>query len=135
MTRALEDAGLKAEDVDYINVLGSSTPVGDASEVKAIQSVWGDKAYDLNISSSKSMTGHLLGATGALEAMAIVKSIQEDVVTPTINHEPGDEDDQIDYKLNFTFDKAQKRTVNVAMSNTFGFGGHNACVVFKKVQN
>ena len=134
MTRALEDAGIKPEDVDYINVHGTSTPVGDASEVKAIQSVWGDKAYDLNISSSKSMTGHLLGATGALEAMAIVKSIQEDVVTPTINHEPGDEDDQIDYKLNFTFDKAQKRTVNVAMSNTFGFGGHNACVVFKKVQ-
>ena len=125
---------MKPEDVDYINVHGTSTPVGDASEVKAIQSVWGDKAYDLNISSSKSMTGHLLGATGALEAMAIVKSIQEDVVTPTINHEPGDEDDQIDYKLNFTFDKAQKRTVNVAMSNTFGFGGHNACVVFKKVQ-
>ena len=135
MTRALVDAGLKPEDVDYINVHGTSTPVDDASEVKAIQSVWGDKAYDLNISSSKSMTGHLLGATGALEAMAIVKSIQEDVVTPTINHEPGDEDDQIDYKLNFTFDKAQKRTVNVAMSNTFGFGGHNACVVFKKVQN
>ena len=134
MTRALEDAGMKPEDVDYINVHGTSTPVCDASEVKAIQSVWGDKAYDLNISSSKSMTGHLLGATGALEAMAIVKSIQEDVVTPTINHEPGDEDDQIDYKLNFTFDKAQKRTVNVAMSNTFGFGGHNACVVFKKVQ-
>ena len=134
MTRALEDAGMKPEDVDYINVHGTSTPVGDASEVKAIQSVWGDKAYDLNISSSKSMTGHLLGATGALEAMAIVKSIQEDVVTPTINHEPGDEDDQIDYKLNFTFDKAQKRTVNVAMSNTFGFGGHNACVIFKKVQ-
>lgn len=125
---------MKPEDVDYINVHGTSTPVGDASEVKAIQSVWGDKAYDLNISSSKSMTGHLLGATGALEAMAIVKSIQEDVVTPTINHEPGDEDDQIDYKLNFTFDKAQKRTVNVAMSNTFGFGGHNACVIFKKVQ-
>ena len=134
MTRALEDAGMKPEDIDYINVHGTSTPVGDASEVKAIQSVWGDKAYDLNISSSKSMTGHLLGATGALEAMAIVKSIQEDVVTPTINHEPGDEDDQIDYKLNFTFDKAQKRTVNVAMSNTFGFGGHNACVIFKKVQ-
>ena len=125
---------MKPEDVDYINVHGTSTPVGDASEVKAIQSVWGDKAYDLNISSSKSMTGHLLGATGALEAMAIVKSIQEDVVTPTINHEPGDEDDQIDYKLNFTFDKAQKRTVNVAMSNTFGFGGHNACVIFKKVR-
>ena len=125
---------MKPEDVDYINVHGTSTPVGDASEVKAIQSVWGDKAYDLNISSSKSMTGHLLGATGALEAMAIVKSIQEDVVTPTINHEPGDEDDQIDYKLNFTFDKAQKRTINVAMSNTFGFGGHNACVIFKKVR-
>ena len=134
MQNALDDAGLKPEDVDYINVHGTSTPVGDASEVKAIQSVWGDKAYDLNISSSKSMTGHLLGATGALEAMAIVKSIQEDVVTPTINHEPGDEDDQIDYKLNFTFDKAQKRTVNVAMSNTFGFGGHNACVIFKKIQ-
>ena len=134
MTRALEDAGMKPEDIDYINVHGTSTPVGDASEVKAIQSVWGDKAYDLNISSSKSMTGHLLGATGALEAMTVVKSIQEDVITPTINHDPSDEDDQIDYKLNFTFDKPQKRIVNVAMSNTFGFGGHNACVIFKKVK-
>ena len=133
MTRALEDAGMKPEDIDYINVHGTSTPVGDASEVKAIQSVWGDKAYDLNISSSKSMTGHLLGATGALEAMTVVKSIQEDVITPTINHDPSDEDDQIDYKLNFTFDKPQKRIVNVAMSNTFGFGGHNACVLFKKI--
>ena len=101
MTRALEDAGMKPEDIDYINVHGTSTPVGDASEVKAIQSVWGDKAYDLNISSSKSMTGHLLGATGALEAMTVVKSIQEDVITPTINHDPSDEDDQIDYKLNW----------------------------------
>ena len=132
MENALEDAELKPEDIDYINVHGTSTPVGDISEVKAIQAVFGEHAYELNISSTKSMTGHLLGAAGALEAMVSVLSVQNDVVPPTINHEEGDDDPEIDYKLNFTFNKAQKRTVRAALSNTFGFGGHNACVVFKK---
>ena len=132
MENALEDAELKPEDIDYINVHGTSTPVGDISEVKAIQAVFGEHAYELNISSTKSMTGHLLGAAGALEAMVSVLSVQNDVVPPTINHEEGDDDSEIDYKLNFTFNKAQKRTVRAALSNTFGFGGHNACVIFKK---
>ena len=132
MENALEDAELKPEAIDYINVHGTSTPVGDISEVKAIQAVFGEHAYELNISSTKSMTGHLLGAAGALEAMVSVLSVQNDVVPPTINHEEGDDDPEIDYKLNFTFNKAQKRTVRAALSNTFGFGGHNACVIFKK---
>ena len=132
MENALEDAELKPEDIDYINVHGTSTPVGDISEVKAIQAVFGEHAYELNISSTKSMTGHLLGAAGALEAMVSVLSVKNDVVPPTINHEEGDDDPEIDYKLNFTFNKAQKRTVRAALSNTFGFGGHNACVIFKK---
>ena len=131
MSNALEDAEMKPEDIDYINVHGTSTPVGDLSEVKAIQGVFGDHAYKLNLSSTKSMTGHLLGATGAL-AMFCVKSVQEDIVPPTINHEDGDNDPEIDYNLNFTFGKAQKRTVNAALSNTFGFGGHNACIIMKK---
>lgn len=134
MSNALEDAGLKPEDIDYINVHGTSTPVGDISEVKAIKDVFGAHAYDLNISSTKSMTGHLLGAAGALEAMVAVKSVEEDIVPPTINHAEGDEDEEIDYKLNFTFNQAQKRTVRAALSNTFGFGGHNASVIFKKYQ-
>ncbi len=132
MQNALEDAGMKPEEVDYINVHGTSTPVGDLSEVKAVKEVFGDHAYDLNISSTKSMTGHLLGATGALEALFCVKAVQEDIVPPTINHDPEDLDEEIDYNLNFTFDKAQKRTVNVALSNTFGFGGHNATIIVKK---
>lgn len=132
MQNALEDAGMKPEDVDYINVHGTSTPVGDVSEVKAIKEVFGEHAYKLNISSTKSMTGHLLGATGALEALFCVKSVQDDIVPPTINHDPEDQDENIDYNLNFTFDKAQQRTVNVALSNTFGFGGHNASVIVKK---
>ena len=132
MTAALEDAGLKPEDVDYINVHGTSTPVGDISEAKAIKDVFGDHAYKLNISSTKSMTGHLLGAAGTVEAMACVLAVQNDVIPPTINHEEDDKDPEIDYKLNFTFNKAQKREVRIALSNTFGFGGHNACVVFKK---
>ena len=132
MLNALEDAELKPEDIDYINVHGTSTPVGDISEVKAIQALFGEHAYELNISSTKSMTGHLLGAAGALEAMVSVLAVQNDVVPPTINHEEGDEDPEIDYKLNFTFNKAQQRTVRAALSNTFGFGGHNACVIFKK---
>jgi 3-oxoacyl-[acyl-carrier-protein] synthase II len=132
MRNALEDAGMKPEDIDYINVHGTSTPVGDISEVKAILDVFGQHAYELNISSTKSMTGHLLGAAGAIEAMFSVLSVENDIVPPTINHEEGDEDPEIDYRLNFTFNKAQQRTVRAALSNTFGFGGHNACAIFKK---
>ena len=132
MQAALDDAGLKPEDIDYINVHGTSTPVGDVSEVKAIVQLFGDSAYKLNISSTKSMTGHLLGAAGAVEAMACVLSVQNDIIPPTINHEEEDKDEEIDYNLNFTFNKAQKREVRAALSNTFGFGGHNACVIFKK---
>lgn len=131
MKNALEDAEMKPEDIDYINVHGTSTPVGDISEVKAIQKVFGEHAYNLNISSTKSMTGHLLGAAGALEAIVSIKAVQEDIVPPTINHVEGDNDPEIDYNLNFTFNKAQKRTVNAALSNTFGFGGHNASVIVK----
>ena len=133
MRLALEDAGLKPEDVDYINVHGTSTPLGDISEVKAIKDVFGEHAYKLNISSTKSMTGHLLGAAGAIEAVLSVLAIEKGVVPPTINHAEGDDDEEIDYKLNFTFNKPQKRDVKVALSNTFGFGGYNATVIFKKI--
>lgn len=132
MINALDDANLKPEDVDYINVHGTSTPLGDVGEVKAIQSVFGDHAYKLNISSTKSMTGHLLGAAGAIESIASVLSIQNNKVPPTINHE--NDDDTFDSKLNFTFNKPQERKVNVALSNTFGFGGHNASVIFKRFE-
>ena len=132
MQRALDDAGMKPEDIDYINVHGTSTQVGDRSEAKAIKDVFGEHAYELNISSTKSMTGHLLGAAGAVEAMFSVLSVYEDIVPPTINHVEGDDDPEIDYKMNFTFNKAQKRVVRVALSNTFGFGGHNACIIVKK---
>lgn len=132
MQNALEDAGMKPEDIDYINVHGTSTPVGDVSEAKAIKEVFGEAAYKLNISSTKSMTGHLLGAAGAVEAMVSVLAVKNDIIPPTINHEEDDKDEAIDYNLNFTFNKAQKRTVRAALSNTFGFGGHNACVIFKK---
>lgn len=132
MENALEDAGMAPEDIDYINVHGTSTPVGDISEAKAIKDVFGEHAYKLNISSTKSMTGHLLGAAGAIEAMVTVLSVKNDIVPPTINHDEDDKDEEIDYNLNFTFNKAQKREVRAALSNTFGFGGHNACVVFKK---
>ncbi len=132
MENALSDAGMKPEDIDYINVHGTSTPVGDISEVKAILAVFGEHAYELNISSTKSMTGHLLGAAGAIEAMFSVLAVENDIVPPTINHAEGDDDPEIDYKLNFTFNVAQKRTVRAALSNTFGFGGHNACAIFKK---
>ena len=134
MRNALEDAEMKPEDIDYINVHGTSTPVGDISEVKAIVKVFGDHAHKLNISSTKSMTGHLLGATGALEAMFSIKAVQDDIVPPTINHEEGDEDEEIDYSLNFTFNRAQERPVRAALSNAFGFGGHNATVIVKKFQ-
>lgn len=132
MQNALEDAGLKVDDIDYINVHGTSTPVGDIAELKAIKDLFGEAAYKLNISSTKSMTGHLLGAAGAVEAMVSVLAVKNDIVPPTINHEEDDKDENIDYNLNFTFNKAQKRTVRAALSNTFGFGGHNACVIFKK---
>ena len=134
MRNALEDAGMKPDDIDYINVHGTSTPVGDISEVKAIVEVFGDAAHKLNISSTKSMTGHLLGATGALEAVFSVKAVEEDVVPPTINHAADDCDEEIDYTLNFTFDEAQKRPVRAALSNSFGFGGHNATVIVKKFE-
>lgn len=132
MTAALEDAGMTPNDIDYINVHGTSTHVGDISEAKAIKDVFGEQAYKLNISSTKSMTGHLLGAAGAVEAMACVLAVQNDIVPPTINHEEGDDDPEIDYNMNFTFNKAQKREVRAALSNTFGFGGHNACIIVKK---
>ena len=132
MKRALDDAGIKAEDVDYINVHGTSTPVGDPGEAKAIANVFGEHAYKVNISSTKSMTGHMLGATGAMEALFCLLACRDDIVPPTINHEDGDEDEALDYRMNFTFNKAQKRTVNIALSNTFGFGGHNASIIVKK---
>jgi 3-oxoacyl-[acyl-carrier-protein] synthase II len=130
MRYALEDAGLNPEDIDYINVHGTSTPLGDVSEVKAIQALFGEHAYKLNISSTKSMTGHLLGAAGAVEAIACVMAIHHQIVPPTINHFTDDE--QFDTRLNLTFNKAQKREINVALSNTFGFGGHNCSVILRK---
>jgi len=132
MKNALEDARMNPDEIDYINVHGTSTPVGDPSEAKAIKEVFGDHAFNLNISSTKSMTGHLLGAAGAVEGIFSVLAVQNDVVPPTINHAEGDNDPEIDYNLNFTFNKAQKREVRAALSNTFGFGGHNACVIVKK---
>jgi 3-oxoacyl-[acyl-carrier-protein] synthase II len=132
MENCLEDANIKPEEVDHINMHGTSTPLGDIAESKAIKEVFGDHAYTININSTKSMTGHLLGAAGAVEAIASILAIKNGLVPPTINHFT--DDDQIDSKLNFTFNKAQKRDVKVAMSNTFGFGGHNACVLFKKLE-
>ncbi len=132
MERALKNAKMKPEEIDYVNVHGTSTPVGDISEAKAIIEVFGEHAYKLNISSTKSMTGHLLGAAGAIEAIFSVLSIVHGIVPPTINHEDGDNDPEIDYNLNFTFNKAQKRDINAVLSNTFGFGGHNASAIFKK---
>ena len=134
MKAALDEAGLPVESVDYINVHGTSTNAGDIAEAKAIKNLFGEHAYKLNISSTKSMTGHLLGAAGALEALLTVLTIRDGIIPPTINHADGDEDPEIDYSMNFTFNKAQKRDVNVALSNTFGFGGHNACIAFKKVE-
>ena len=130
MQRALKDAGISANEVDYINTHGTSTPLGDGAELKAITNIFGEHAYKINISSTKSMTGHLLGAAGAVEAIATVLAVQNDIAPPTINHV--NVDPEIDPKLNLTFNKAQKRTINVAISNTFGFGGHNAAIVVKK---
>ncbi|MBE6305032.1 MAG: beta-ketoacyl-[acyl-carrier-protein] synthase II [Bacteroidales bacterium] len=132
MRNALEDAGMQPEDIDYINAHGTSTPVGDVSELKAVVGVFGEHAKKLNISSTKSMTGHLLGATGALEAIFSVKAVQNDIVPPTINHEDDDVDPNLPEGLNLTFNKAQERTVNAALSNVFGFGGHNATIIVKK---
>ncbi|MDE7189353.1 MAG: beta-ketoacyl-ACP synthase II, partial [Muribaculaceae bacterium] len=132
MENALKDAGMKPEDIDYINLHGTSTPVGDRSEAAAIKQVFGDHAYKMNLSSTKSMTGHLLGAAGAIEALFSIKAINDGIVPPTINHEEGDNDPDVDYDLNFTFNKAQKREINTVLSNTFGFGGHNASIIFKK---
>ena len=132
MRNALEDAEMQPEDIGYINVHGTSTPVGDISESKAIIDVFGDHAYKLNISATKSMTGHLLGAAGAIEAMLATLAVKDQVVPPTINFSEGDTDPEIDYNLNFTFNKAQKREIRAALSNTFGFGGHNASVIFKQ---
>lgn len=132
MKLALEDAGMKTEDVDYINVHGTSTPLGDIAELKAVKAVFGEHAYKLNISATKSMTGHLLGATGAIEALACIHAIIDSIVPPTINFE--EEDPEIDYKLNLTLNHAQKREVNVALNNTFGFGGHNSSIIFRKIK-
>ena len=132
MKLALEDAGMKPEEVDYINVHGTSTPLGDIAELKAVKAVFGEHAYKLNISATKSMTGHLLGATGAIEALACIHAILDSVVPPTINFE--EEDPEIDYKLNLTLNHAQKREVNVALNNTFGFGGHNSSIIFRKIK-
>ncbi|RPG66103.1 MAG: beta-ketoacyl-[acyl-carrier-protein] synthase II [Flavobacteriaceae bacterium TMED42] len=131
MANCLRDAGLNPEDVDAINMHGTSTPLGDVAETNAVKAVFGDHAYNININSTKSMTGHLLGAAGAVEAIASIMAIKHGIVPPTINHQTAD--DQLDPKINFTLGKAQKRTVDVALSNTFGFGGHNACVLFKKI--
>ena len=130
MKHALNDAGIAPAEIDYINTHGTSTPIGDPQEVKAIQRLFGDHAYKLNISATKSMTGHLLGGAGAVEGLAAIMAVHTDIVPPTINHFT--DDPEIDPKLNFTFNAAQKRTVNAAMSNTFGFGGHNTAVVFRK---
>ena len=132
MENALKDAGMKPEDIDYINLHGTSTPVGDRSEAKAIVDVFGPHAYEINLSSTKSMTGHLLGAEGALEAVLCVKTITDGVIPPTINHEEGDDDPEVDPRLNFTFNKAVEKNVDTVLSNTFGFGGHNAAVILKK---
>ncbi|MDE6381648.1 MAG: beta-ketoacyl-ACP synthase II [Muribaculaceae bacterium] len=135
MENALRDAGMKPEEIDYINLHGTSTPVGDRSEAKAIVEVFGDHAYKMNLSSTKSMTGHLLGAAGALEAVLSVKTITDGVIPPTINHEEGDDDHEVDSRLDFTFNKAVEKEVNTVLSNTFGFGGHNAALILKKYKD
>ncbi len=135
MRMALKDAGVAPELIDYVNTHGTSTPLGDVTEVKAIQRVFGEHVYDMNLDSTKSMTGHLIGATGAVEAMACIMALKDGIIPPTINHDPEDADEEIDYRINFTFDKAQKRNIRYALSNTFGFGGHNACLIFKKWEN
>ena len=132
MRLAIKDAGLEPEQIDFINTHGTSTPLGDVTEVNAIKRVFGEHVYEMNLDSTKSMTGHLIGATGAVEALACIMALKEGIIPPTINHDPEDVDEEIDYRINFTFDKAQKRDIHYALSNTFGFGGHNACLIFKK---
>ena len=132
MRQALRDAGLQPEAIDFINTHGTSTPLGDVTEVNAIKRVFGEHVYEMNLDSTKSMTGHLIGATGAVEALACIMALKDGIIPPTINHDPEDVDENIDYNINFTFDKAQKRDISYALSNTFGFGGHNACLIFKK---
>ena len=132
MRMAIKDAGIAPDLIDYVNTHGTSTPLGDVTEVKAIQRVFGEHVYDMNLDSTKSMTGHLIGATGAVEALACIMALKDGIIPPTINHDPEDVDENIDYRINFTFDKAQKRDIKYALSNTFGFGGHNACLIFKK---
>ncbi len=133
MAMALEDAGIQPSSVDYINTHGTSTPLGDIAELKAIRNVFGEHIYHMNLDSTKSMTGHMIGAAGAMEAMACILALKNGIVPPTINHAEEDEDEDIDYHINFTFNKAQRREMTYAISNTFGFGGHNACLVFKKL--
>ena len=132
MRLALQDAGIRPEQVDFINTHGTSTSLGDVTEVKAIERVFGEHVYEMNLDSTKSMTGHLIGATGAVEALACIMALKEGIIPPTINHDPEDMDENIDYRINFTFGQAQKRDIRYALSNTFGFGGHNACLIFKK---
>ena len=135
MKVALADAGLQPNDIDYINTHGTSTPLGDIAELGAIHAVFGEHIYDMNLNSTKSMTGHLVGAAGAIEAVACVKALETGIIPPTINHAEGDEDEKIDYKVNYTFNVAQKRNIRYALSNNFGFGGLNACVIFKKAED
>ena len=132
MRLAIKDAGLEPEQIDFINTHGTSTPLGDVTEVNAIKRVFGEHVYEMNLDSTKSMTGHLICATGSVEALACIMALKNGIIPPTINHDPEDVDENIDYRINFTFDKAQKRDIHYALSNTFGFGGHNACLVFKK---
>ena len=132
MRLAINDAGIEPEQVDFVNTHGTSTPLGDVTELNAIRRVFGEHVYEMNLDSTKSMTGHLIGATGAVEALACVMALKDGIIPPTINHDPEDVDENIDYRINFTFDKAQKRNIRYALSNTFGFGGHNACLVFRK---
>lgn len=135
MKAALADAGLQPTDIDFINTHGTSTPLGDIAELGAIRAVFGDHIYEMNLDSTKSMTGHLVGAAGAIEAVACVKALETGIIPPTINHEEGDEDERIDYKVNYTFNVAQKRNIRYALSNNFGFGGLNACLIFKKAED
>lgn len=135
MKAALADAGLQPTDIDFINTHGTSTPLGDIAELGAIRAVFGEHIYEMNLDSTKSMTGHLVGAAGAIEAVACVKALETGIIPPTINHEEGDEDERIDYKINYTFNVAQKRNIRYALSNNFGFGGLNACLIFKKAED
>lgn len=135
MKASLADAGLQPTDIDFINTHGTSTPLGDIAELGAIRAVFGDHIYEMNLDSTKSMTGHLVGAAGAIEAVACVKALETGIIPPTINHEEGDEDERIDYKVNYTFNVAQKRDIHYALSNNFGFGGLNACLIFKKAED